>query len=239
MARPADWATAGDGVRVVGHGDVSAARQHVDTGARRKLVQVAGLVPEQQPVTGAQCDGHRRGDGCSGQVPACGRGPQRCIEGRAGAHRGDGCAGIPRCQLPGPSVGLAEDQGTPRAVGDQAGQQAGGAPAEPSGGPEADPVVHRDVAAPQPGRDSRVSEAAGRMVASSSAAQPPSEFPARCAVVTPRSSSSPATAAAKVAGSGSSCAGRGPQSPNPGRSTAMMSNCSARAGSPDPKPAQP
>jgi hypothetical protein len=39
-----------NGIRVVGHGDVSAAGQYLDAGAGRKLVQVAGLAPEQQPV---------------------------------------------------------------------------------------------------------------------------------------------------------------------------------------------
>ena len=73
-----------------------------------------------------------------------------------------------------------------------------------------------------------MTDAIKRWRASSIATQPPSEFPATCGVVTPSSSSRPATAAASAAGDGSP--GSGADSPKPGRSTAMTSKWRASAG---------
>jgi hypothetical protein len=74
-----------------------------------------------------------------------------------------------------------------------------------------------------PAGASRVTEAGGHLAASSSATQPPREFPTRCGDRTPSWSSCTATAPARAAGLGSTEAGRGLESPNPGRSMAMTS----------------
>jgi hypothetical protein len=48
-----------DGAGIVGHGHMAAAGQHLDLGTRRKLVEVAGLMPQQQQVARSEGDGHR------------------------------------------------------------------------------------------------------------------------------------------------------------------------------------
>jgi hypothetical protein len=75
---------------------VTATRQCFELGARRKLIEVPGLVPEQDEVSRAEGDSDWSVDrSCGQELPRSG-GLQDRVEARTGAYRVDGRSRIVR-----------------------------------------------------------------------------------------------------------------------------------------------
>ena len=125
---------------------------------------------------------------------------ERGVEPGATGHFVDGGAGLVRGDPGGVPVRLPQGEDATEAVVDESVEEALGMLRQRPGSAQAQPAVPGVFPDHMPAGESRVSVATGRSCASSSATQPPSEFPTTCGSWMPASLRATSTAAARAAG---------------------------------------